>query len=104
MTLEERRLILAKPVYTYRDICVLADVGHSQAYKIMRRIVSDFDGAMPDIPGGLRPDAVWRYFGSSLKEQIELFGQPDSSASLKTILAALTAALPGSTLTGRQED
>lgn len=72
MTLQRRVELLTAASYGTEEVAEILGVGRTKAGQMLRDIARD-GGAIPGLPGRIRPDALWRALGSSLKEQVETF-------------------------------
>lgn len=72
MTFQRRVELLTAASYGTEEVAEILEVGRTKAGQMLRDIAHDA-GAIPGLPGRIKPNAFWRALGSSLKEQVETF-------------------------------
>ena len=69
-----KKELLLKPVWDYKDIMSYLNVKHSQAYRLKERAIKENDGAVKIGSQYVKTDSVLALYGTSRKEELEYYG------------------------------
>lgn len=65
-----KKELLLKPVWDYKDIMYYFDVKHSCAYEIKQRAIKEFDGAVKFGATYVKTDSVLALYGTNRKQEL----------------------------------
>lgn len=69
-----KKELLLKPVWDYKDIMSYLDVKHTTAYEIKQRAISECDGAVRIGTQYVKTDSVLALYGTTRKQELEMYG------------------------------
>ena len=73
----EKKELLLKPVWDYKDIMNYFGVKHSQAYRLKERAIKEHNGAVKIGSQYVKTDSLLALYGTSRKEELELYGNEE---------------------------
>lgn len=69
-----KKELLLKPVWDYKDIMNYLGVKHSCAYEIKQRAINECDGTVKIGNQYVKTDSVLALYGTSRKQELEMYG------------------------------
>ena len=69
MTISERKELLSKPVWTYRDVMAYCEVKKSKAFQIIKVCKEQLNGRVLFNEHGIKRDSVLAYNSSSIERE-----------------------------------
>lgn len=69
MTIQERKDLLAKPCWTFKDIMLYCDCKKTKAFEIMQICRDKFNGSLMLIKHKIKRDSVLAYCNTSIEHE-----------------------------------
>lgn len=69
--IKDKLELLSKPIWTRADIMLYCEVSKTQATKIKKRAVEEFDGSCPYGDSYVKVESVLALFGTNTEQQVE---------------------------------
>ena len=69
MTIDERKNLLLKPVFNYRDVMAYCGVKKSKAFEIMKLCKEKLNGTVLFNKHAVKRNSVLEYMGTSLEQE-----------------------------------